>query len=444
MPTMPSSRRRFLTAIAAAALAGCTGAPGGTGTASRSPSDSHTPSGTGTPGASSGPPTRWTRDLSHPALTAPRIGVGPDPPEPALYVGRDRPREATPTHEPVPFYALSLGDGSTQWRADLSEPVQYGPVVRGTRVYVATGRRSLHGTSFELQVLDRTDGQVAWTFDTDDRRFLLPLDATEDTVVVGRRDDQIGPGETLYALAATDGHERWRVDAADAGSARFYRDTLFVTDYGGSRLRALDPATGEERWRVEGDPLSGPAYGTETVFVGVDDTARALAIDDGSTTWERAFDFTLTAVTDAPGALGETVFVGDYDGRLLGLSPLSGETRWTVGGWREQFRPTARRSGGELYVASRSVRRLDPVSGESLWQYDPDVRSYLGVDPGPETVFVDGHRAGTIAALAPGDGTERWRYAPAGYDGSDAAGNTAFVAATGRVSALDGRPEKSD
>lgn len=439
---MPSSRRRFLTAAAAAALPGCTGDPGGTGTASRSPGRSRTTSST-TTGGSSEPSARWRRDLSHSALTAPVVGVGPDRPAPALYVGRSRPLGVTPEDgERFPLYALSLTDGSTQWRADLPEPVQHGPVVKGERVYVATGRRSTHGEASELHALDRTDGSVAWTFDTETRRFLLPLAATEDTVVVGRRDDQLGPGESLYALAADDGRERWRVEAADAGFARFFRGTLFFSGHGGSRFRALDPATGEERWHVAADRrLSGPAFGTETVVVGVDDTVRRLALNDGSTEWERSFGFTVTAVTDAPGALADNLFVGDYDGRLLALSPLSGETRWTVDGWQEQFRPTARRSGGELYVTSRSVRRIDPVSGESLWQYDPDARGSLGVDPGPETVFVDGHRAGLVAALAPEEGTVRWQVSPDGYAGSDAAGDTVFVAAAGRVSALDGGEE---
>ncbi|WP_255151184.1 PQQ-binding-like beta-propeller repeat protein [Halorarius halobius] len=432
---MPS-RRRLLTAAAALSttLAGCT--DGSTpGTPTGTPPPSETPSApSATPRAGADPAVRWSRELPHAALTAPRIGVGPDAPEPALYVGRD----ATDgeTADSFPFYALSLQDGSTAWRVDLPNPVQHDPVVKGDRVYVATGRPSKREAT-DLYALSLADGHVVWSFEGNGPVF--PMDATEETVVVGQRDDEVGPrGESLYALAAGDGSQRWRVDSGDAVGARRYRDTLFAETFGG--LRALDPATGDQRWQVTADErVDGPAYNRESVFVGTD-AVQALALASGDEQWSRSFEFTVSGVTDAPGALGETVYVGDYDGRLLALSPLSGETRWTAEGFRGQFSPTARRFSGDLFVSSRTVARLDPVSGEVRWRYEPDTRGYLGVDPGPETVFVDAPRAGLVAALA-FDGTERWTYRPDGYAGSDAAGNTVVVTAGGTVVSLNGKKE---
>lgn len=435
---MPSRRRFLHLAALAGGLAGCSGSPRSSGSPSPEETTDATPSATTrseTPTDSNAVPRRWTKQLDIGPLTGPWLAPGPD--GPAVYLATGA--ESEKGHA---FYALGLQNGAVGWRTSLPDPLQYGPVVKGDRVYVATGRGSLHGKGFVFRAFDRATGKQVWTFDTEERRFLYPLDATEGTVFVGRRDDQLGPsGETLYALAADDGRERWQVESGDAMSGREYRETFFVETYG--ELAALDPTDGTERWHLDmNGTFEGPMYGDNAVFVGTEDAVRGHGLDAGELLWKRSFDFTLSGLAQPRGALGQHVYAGDYDGRLLALLPTSGETNWTLDVDREQFRPTVSRFSDRLYVAGAGVRSVDPVSGDAEWSFTPEEKGHLGVQPGPETVFAEASRAGELYALDPESGDVRWTYAPDAYTGTVTAGNTAFTVAGGAVYALNGYPEK--
>lgn len=432
---MPSTRRRFLASVAGATVvAGCAGGPVSTAT----PTDTRT--STESPPTSGSPPVRWSREFPHEAVTAPTLAPGPG--APALYVGSvEGEGRSTPASggEQV-LYVLSLTDGETYWTAPLPNPLQRPPVVEGNRVYAVSGVQSTHGKAFAVHALDRATGERVWTFDTDDRRFVYPLDATEETVFIGRRDDQIAPdGEALYALAAGDGTERWQVESGDASAGQELFDTLIVDQY--RRLSAFRVADGAERWHVDtGDHITGPAYDERGLYYAVDGAIHARGFD-GSRRWDRNADFTVSRVDRPASAADEHVYVGDYDGRLLAFL-TSGSLDWEVSVDREQFRPAVSRFSSRLYVGGLTVLALDPVSGNRRWSFDPDVQGFVDVEPGPESVFAAAKRPGVVFALLPGDGELRWRYAPSEYHGVDTAGNTAYVTAGRRLIALGGGPER--
>lgn len=436
---MPSTRRTLLAALAA--TAGCadlrreTGTPDDPGTATPDGSP-ETPSET----ASGDAPgfVRWGRETPHDELGLLSLGGGPE--TPVVFVASGAPDDGS-TDSDHTLYALSLQAGDEKWRAGVPHPVQTAPKYAGTResprVVFATGRESLHGEAFGIHAVDHRSGSHTWRFDTDDRRFLYPIVTTEDAVFVGRRDDQLGEsGERVYALAATDGGERWRTESGDVsptGNAR-RRDTLLVNTF--RRATALDVERGDERWSTEAETV---AYGNraERVFVEADDTVRALALTDGSELWRRNFDATVSRITTPRAATDGTVFVGDYDGRLLALSPLDGETRWTLPVDSDRFRPSVERTSERLYVAGAGVHAVDPVSGERQWSFTPDIEGDVNVDAS-RTVFASTDRR--LWALDPETGGERWEFTPgSGFAGVANAGHLAFVAVDGTVYALDGR-----
>lgn len=454
---MPSTRRAFL-AAAMAAAAGCvdTTEPG-TGTATGDTTATPT-AGTDTPDPGTDPPAdappfvRWARETPHDALGTLSLSPGGD--GPAVYVGSaaaDRAGATPDDGAEHTLHALSLRDGTEQWQVSLPNPVQTAPLYGGhdglPRIYVSTGRRSVHGRGWELHALDPSRGERVWGFDTRERRFLYPLAAADDGVVVGRRDDQLGEGgEHAYALEAADGSERWRVESGDVGPGdvalggnAVHRGTVFLRT--ARRLRALDPATGEEHWRVEADEqLDGPVYDNrgERVTVGHDGTVRALALDDGRELWRREFDFTVSRLATLRQAMDETVFVGDYDGRLLALSPLDGGTRWTLDVGDDQFYPSVRRTSESLFVDGAGVHALEPVSGERKWSYTPDVEGHVDVHASTG-VFASVGRENLVAALDPETGEERWRFDPGGdIVGPATAGEFAWVGVDRTVYALDG------
>jgi outer membrane protein assembly factor BamB len=434
---MPS-RRALLAALAA--LAGCTdgsGSTGSTASPTRGPTGTAVASTTTTPmPASDAVPVRWRHETPHDALDVVSLAPGAD--GPAVYVGSDGGGAGEDGHA---LHAIGLADGAEQWRVSLPSPAMTEPVYAdgeaGPRVYVATRRSS---EAAELYALDPSRGTRVWGFDAPERRRVYPLGATDGTVFVGTRDDDVSrSGEAVHALAAADGHERWRVESGDAlptGHA-VRRETLLVRTP--ARLRALDVATGAERWRIDSPTVMyGPAVDSrgERLFVGYDGTVRAVDLADGRERWRREVDFSISGVTRPRMAASTTVFVADRAGRLLALSPLDGSTRWTLSVGGDDFRPHVARTSERLFVDGPGVYALDPVSGERAWSFTPsaiDVRVHAST-----TVFAAAGRE-RIHALDPASGTERWRFAPESrLAGPAAAGNVAVVGVDGTVHALDG------
>lgn len=441
---MPSTRRALLTATIAV-VAGCTGRPSGPETPDEpgtdtpgSPTETPPESGSGDVPAFA----HWSRELPHNDLGVLSLGGGPE--TPAIFVGSAASDdESTDTDHAL--HALSLQEGRQKWRVNVPNPVQTAPMYAGTeeapRIVFATGRESLHGEAFEIRAVDHASGARRWRFDIDDRRFLYPIVTTEKTVFVGRRDDQFREsGEYVYALDATDGRERWRTETGDVaprGHAR-RRDTLLVNT--ARRVRALDLDRGDERWQAEAETV---AYDNraERVFVEVDDTVRALALADGSELWRREFDVGISRITTPRAAMDETIFVGDYDGRLRALSPLDGETRWTLTVEKAQFRPSVERTSERLYVAGAGIHAVDPVSGERQWSFTPAVEGYVSVDAS-RTIFASTDRH--LWALNPETGEKRWEFAPdSTFAGVATAGHVAFVGVDETVYALDGSESAS-
>lgn len=447
---MPSTRRTFL-AAALPVFAGCAGRTPDeeppteppTATANRRTTTDDSEPATTTDEAAA---VRWTYETTTDAIET--LTLAPGAGGPAVYVGSagsgasgTEPADDGDDHA---LAAVALRDGREQWRVSLPNPPSTPPTHGGhddpPRVYLATGRESLHGRGSELLAIDPTRGEREWTFDTTEDRFVYPLATSDERVFVGRRDDQLGPdGEYLYALDVDDGTERWREgagDAADDGHA-VRRGVLVVKTH--RRVRAFEPTSGEERWRVEADaPIDGPVYGNhaERVFISHGDAVRGIGLEDGNDLWRRKFDFRVSRVTQPREALSTTVHVGDYDGRLLALSPLDGTTRWTYSVDREGFHPSVERTSESLFVGGAGVHCLDPVSGDRRWAFTPDVEGTVR-GHASTTVFASG--GGSVWALDPENGDVRWEFSPAaGIEGVLNAGAVAFVASGGTVFALDG------
>jgi len=386
---------------------------------------------------------RWRYDTGHDELGTLTLAPGAD--GPAVYVGSAHDAASGDGHA---LHAISLPDGSEQWRLDLPHAVRTTPIYGGDdgpeRIYFATGPESLHGRDVEFRAVDPGRGETAWTFDSEDRRFLLPLASSDDAVFVGRRDDQIGPsGENVYALEADGGDERWRIESGDAktGGHAVRRDTALLATRGHLHARAVDG--GERRWQYDAEGILEVAYDNraERVFVGDDDVVRALALEDGTELWRREFDFTVSRVTSPRAAMDDTVFVGDYDGRLLALSPLEGDTRWTLEVGRDQFYPQVERTSERLFVGGAAVHALDPVSGEREWSFGTDRRGSFGISVG-RTVFARNGPENRLYALDPDTGDRRWRFAPEQrMVGLETPGDLAVAAVGGAVLALDGSEE---
>ena len=439
---MPSRRRTFLASALAVGVAGCTDL---WSDSDAEPTPTDEPE-FGTEKAVDSTPTDapeyavWSRETPADRLGLVALGGGPETPS-VFAASAESGEEASDEHT---LQALGLQDGDERWRLSVADPVQTPPEyleadARSMFVF-ATGRTSRFDVGFVVQAVEADERDRTWRFGPDKHRLHYLLAIEDGTVFVGRRDDeQSKQGEFVYAVDSDNGTELWQTETADVAATghRARRDLLFVDT--ATRLRALALEDGEAVWSV---PAESHTYDNraERVFVQAEgeDVVRGLAHADGEELWRRAFDFTVSRITSPRAAMDETVFVGDNAGRLLALSPLDGNTRWTLSVDRDEvFRPSVARTSERLYVAGAGVHAVDPVSGERAWAFDPDVEGRVDVQTGASTVFAHTNRR--VWALDPESGDPRWTFEPGSeLAGVESAGDLAFVGVDGTVYALDG------
>lgn len=149
---------------------------------------------------------------------------------------------------------------------------------------------------------------------------------------VGTRDNRIirirlsGPGADWVV----------RTDGAVKGSLARSGDSVVIGDYAG-KVVALDQATGKRRWtrtspgpRLKGAGrfYAGPAVAYGRVFIGnVNGRVLGLSATTGAVAWVRIvgdYVYSSAAVAD------RTVYVGSYDRRLYALDAVTGRVRWSA------------------------------------------------------------------------------------------------------------------
>lgn len=227
----------------------------------------------------------------------------------------------------------------------------------------------------------RTD-TVAWTAIGDAPTVLCSPTVYDGTVYVG------SASNTIHAFDATTGEELWSypttsyVETAPA----VVDGTVYTADADGV-VYALG-THGDLQW----------TYETQTNL-----HSRAVAVHDG------------TVVVGTAGTM-PAVVSGDTDeskgGTALGLDAATGEREWAYTGPTDWFTGPAV-GGGRVYLGNHDGRvvALDPVTGGELWTWDAD-GEHAGVLAPPTyaegTLFVGVHAAGRLVALDAASGTRRW------------------------------------
>jgi outer membrane protein assembly factor BamB len=166
------------------------------------------------------------------------------------------------------LYALDAGDGTPQWRWPLDEP-------SGTPV--ATGCSVLFRDGEALLAVDPATGDRRWRVRIDPAAVAADDELAYVTTGEGR----------VVAVDVTTGAIRW---TADAGAATTGTPVAIGPDavygVGGgtgpeSDVFALAAADGSERWRlpVEGARLDGPALVGARLYVGSEGPGRLYALE---------------------------------------------------------------------------------------------------------------------------------------------------------------------
>jgi serine/threonine protein kinase/outer membrane protein assembly factor BamB len=293
------------------------------------------------------------------------------------------------------------------WRFRMSNDVWGTPAVAGGLLYV---------TSFEVHALDTASG----------RRQFKTRDVAWTMAVEGGR-IHASDGPSLFALDAADGTDRWRtsidgwVYAVRAGGG------AVVTATRGGGVQAWDAATGALRWERGGaqaefeSPESGPVVTDGVVYYQGGGLLHAVDAVTGAERWSHP-----VGDPGAAGAVPTRPVVADgvvhlvAGTRVLALDARTGAERWHFDAPAVMFAPPAHvpgpaASGGGVYVVDHlgTVYALDPADGRDRWRVATEPRQ--SVEPvvvsGGSVHLGAGSALYTLDAVA---GTPRWRFAAQG------------------------------
>jgi outer membrane protein assembly factor BamB len=289
----------------------------------------------------------------------------------------------------------------------MSNDVWGTPVVSDGLLYV---------TSFEVHALDVASG----------RRQFKTRDVAWTMAVAGGR-IHASDGPSLFALDAADGAERWRVGsdgwvyavAADAGTV--------VTGIRGGGVQAWDANTGVLRWERAGaqaeyeSPDAGPTVVGRAVYYQGGGRLHAVDALSGVELWACPLGEPQTpgAVPTRPVVVDGVVHLAAGT-RVLALDERTGSKRWQFDAPAVIFAPPTHvagpaASGGGVYVADHlgTVYALDPADGRDRWRVATEPRQSGGaVLVAAGAVHLGAGSA--LYTLDAVDGTPKWRFAAQG------------------------------
>ncbi len=172
---------------------------------------------------------------------------------------------------------------------------------------------------------------------------------------------------------------------------------------------ALDSTTGKERWRsLVGVTESSPLVVGNTLYVGSWD-GRLYALDrhTGNVRWSFR---TGGKIKGAAASNGRTVFVGSYDGRVYAIDAATGQPRWThTLGNSIYANPTIIGDRLVLGDLGGTLWALRLVDGRPLWSTRTGSFIYSSGAVWHDSVYV-GSYDGRLYAVDPSNGHIRWSF----------------------------------
>ncbi|MEV6122436.1 serine/threonine-protein kinase [Streptomyces sp. NPDC052077] len=346
--------------------------------------------------------------------------------------------------------------------ATQTAPARFGtwrtaPTAEGGMPHCSYGTgRLLCARAGEVFALDPADGSVLWRHDVE------PSEPSRAPVAAGGlvhpSIDRIG---ALEALDPVTGETAWRHEAPEFGGLRGAGGTLLLTGADG-RVTGIDGSSGGTRWsgRVPGQavpyfssfPGDPAAYATSMPGGGTRTRVTAMDPATGTVRWKADLDGALTPVGSAGGSVyflaGDAVY-GDA-GAVLRYTPGDGSLRRTVlASPVAQAQATVRGTTVYLMGVGGSLVAVDPAAGTERWRLETgmsrgsapvsDGRHVYVTAPDGRLLGVDA-RTGRLLGQTPprlGAGADR---VPASLPAPVVAGGRVYAGAPdGSVFGVDGR-----
>ncbi|MCU4975740.1 PQQ-binding-like beta-propeller repeat protein [Halobacteria archaeon AArc-m2/3/4] len=297
------------------------------------------------------------------------------------------------------------------------------------------GRQTRSGTESEANTTPRAARNRFGGGVTRDRFVLTAVMLVAIALLAG------GVGVTVADTASESDDEvdaLWEIDldVMDVAGTTYHDGTVYAS--GGNTVYAIDATTGEERWNVSVllDVDRAPAVADGTVYFGSDrgtwtgiEDVYFYAVD--AETGEEEWSTNIGAnVRTSPAVDDGVVYFGSWDNDLHALDADTGDELWTYSTGRNVNSDPAV-VDGVVYFASNdeNIYAVDATSGQGLWSYemdyDPASRSVAVADG---TVYLTDY-SGVLHAVDAEDGSEEWTVERGWYPTEPATGEGLVVVA---------------
>ncbi|MFC6757987.1 MULTISPECIES: PQQ-binding-like beta-propeller repeat protein [Haloarcula] len=271
-------------------------------------------------------------------------------------------------------------EGDIEWEFELGDSATVGattPAVRDGTVFVPT----------YSSLVAVADGERQWAVNPGNGPDASPVTTAEAVY--------LSTGDAVYAYSH-DGDERWAESTDESvGRPAVEGSTLYLlsSGFGTNVVTARETSDGSERWSVERpvtDSVPVVADGTLYVAENASEGTAVVALsgDDGDVIWES--------------------------------DPVAG---------RVSGRPAV--ADGVVYLSStEEVHAFDAEDGSAVWDSPYVTTATMDDQVRADSNSVYLHQSGSIVAVDPSDGEQRWS---ATFDDSSYGGFAGFSVAAGRV-----------
>jgi outer membrane protein assembly factor BamB len=214
------------------------------------------------------------------------------------------------------LYAIDLRTGQEKWKK-LLNILTSSPGVLGNRVYVGDADGKFY-------CLDRADGHVIWTFETEGQITAAPNFAG-DSVLIPAHDS------TLYCLDK-DGKKVWdfRIEGPIYGGVAVADGKTFLAGCD-SLMHVLDVKTGKELGNVDLKGQSGSAAAVlgDHLYVGtMSNQVLAININKLRIEWEFEAPKRKQAFYGSAAVSDDLVVIGSRDDKVWAIDRKTGKRRW--------------------------------------------------------------------------------------------------------------------
>jgi outer membrane protein assembly factor BamB len=269
----------------------------------------------------------------------------------------------------------------TAWTFAASGPITAEAAVVNGRVYVGTGKGTLH-------CLAADSGKENWRFETKDAITAAPA-VSAGKVFVSSNDGR------LYALNADTGTEAWNFESEDKISSGAITirspdgtaDWVLLNGYDGT-TRVLNAADGKLVWSYKTDDYingsPGVVDGRFLVFGGCDAQLHVVNLKDGSLVHKIE---TSAQIPASIATFGTMAFCGNYANEAVAFDVTGGKVAWVYEDRALPFFSSPAVNDRLVLIGSRDkhLHAIDRKTGEAVWKFQTGGRV-----EGSPVVFEDG------------------------------------------------------